>query len=61
MIVTIDNYLKFLHPIQQQENPIWEEFYNVFCSKTRNARSQRPGKYVKINTAMAVSKGLVSN
>ena len=26
MIVSIDNYLKFLNPIQQQENPIWEEF-----------------------------------
>ena len=44
MIVTIDNYLKFLHPIQQQENPIREELYNVFCSKIRNACSQRPGK-----------------
>ena len=40
MIVSIDNYLKFL---QQQENPIWEEYYYVLCSKTRNARSQRQG------------------
>mgnify|MGYP001793116643 CR=1 FL=1 len=43
MIVSIDNYLTFLHPKQQQENPIWEEFCYVFCSKTRNARSQRQG------------------
>ena len=43
MIVAIDNYLKLLHPIQQQENPIWEEFYYVLCSETRNARSQRQG------------------
>ena len=43
MIVSIDNYLKFLHPIQQQENPIWEEYYYILCSKTRNTRSQRQG------------------
>ena len=43
LIVTIDNYLKFLHPIQQQENLIWEEFY-VFYSKTTNASSHHPGK-----------------
>ena len=43
MIVSIDNYLKFLHPIQQQENPISKDFYYVLCSKTRNARSQRQG------------------
>ena len=39
----IDNYLKFLHPKEQQENPTWEEFCYAFCSKTRNARSQRQG------------------
>ena len=44
MIVSIDNYLKFLQAIQQQENPIWKEFYNALWSKTRNACSQRQGK-----------------
>ena len=43
IISMIDNYLKFLHPIQQQENPIREELYYVLCSKTRNSRSQRQG------------------
>ena len=35
LIVSIDNYLKFLHPKQQQKNPTWEEFCYVFCSKTQ--------------------------
>ena len=35
-IVSIDNYLKLIHPTDQLENSIKEECYIFFCSETRN-------------------------
>ena len=54
MIASIDTYLKFLHPTNQLESSIWEEFYNFFCNKTRIACFQRPGTLAKTSYFVSV-------